>query len=606
MDRSRARRQKAAERVGAASEQLAAGVVEASAAAGQLRRALEQIASAAEEAAGATQESQGTISSLGAAFVQAKERADDSRRVTAALQSLLAEVGAQVEQSAAFVQDRAARQLRSVDVVAVLEGQAARIGEITAVVGEISDQTNLLALNAAIEAARAGEHGRGFAVVAEEVRALAEVSEASARDVQGLVSGIRDEVRAIAGRIRAAASAAEDDSRDGRAVVASLDAVRTGMGVIMEQVQAILSAALEADAGAREAQRGAEQVASAAEEQSAASTEAQRAVEQQAVALEGSQQAAQALAGMAEALQAESAGNAGAEEVASAAEELSATVQELSGAAGQIMTALGQIARGAEIQAAATQQSSSAMARIERAALATRGAATEAVQRFEALAPGLAEGARGVAGLSGRLEAALQEGEAVSGLVGGLEAARRRIEKIVDAIALVSVQTNMLAVSGSVEAARAGESGRGFAVVSSDIRELARDASGNADRMKDVVRNIRDQVDVVRRDLDTVAAASLGEAGKIRTLAERLAAAEAELAALRAGGNEILASADIVLGAVREVIGGTQQIAAAAEEASSAATEASSAARQQAKGVEELAAAIEEIASLADELRTGG
>ena len=68
-------------------------------------------------------------------------------------------------------------------MIAELERRAQEIGEITLTVGKISDQTNLLALNAAIEAARAGDHGRGFAVVAEEVRAFAEKSETSARDV---------------------------------------------------------------------------------------------------------------------------------------------------------------------------------------------------------------------------------------------------------------------------------------------------------------------------------------------------------------------------------------------------------------------------------------
>lgn len=592
----------AVEQMGQATQELASGIGEASAAAAELQRTMDQISSGAEEAAGASQESLGLIAALNVGFREARERAEGTRRQAETVQAAFVDVAAQIESSVSAIELNAQRQLATVAVIASLEDVAADIGEIGNGVADISDQTSLLALNATIEAARAGDAGTGFAVVADEVRALAESSEAGAGDIQRLAASVTEEVRVIASRVRGASDIATAEAGLGRQVIARLKAARDELGALTAGVQEVVLASVEAEGAAREAERGAEQVASAAEEQSAAAAEAQQAIEQQTSSLEQSQQTAEALGGLTQDLKADEKDVGTAEQVAAAAEQLSATVQELSGASGQILVALEQISRGTEIQAAATHQSNTAMGQIEKTAELAQARASDAARRIAAIIGEVNEGRATVERLTGGVETGLDEVRQVIRLLSALGDTGRRIEKITDSLNLVSVQTNMLAVNGAVEATRAGEAGRGFATVAGDIRKLARDAAANAERANDIVRAMQDQVATVRRDLDQVVAAAEVEIGRNRAVVERFTGIATELEGAGASCDAILAGAEDIGRSVREIRNGTSQIAEAAELATAAVREAGAAARQQAQGAESLAAAIEEIASIAASL----
>ncbi|HEY1944891.1 MAG TPA: methyl-accepting chemotaxis protein [Roseiarcus sp.] len=587
----------------AATEELASGLSQASSAATELGGAMAQIASGADEAASASSAQLAVIKQIFDALRAMRVEAEASHRRTDTVQALLADAAAQITMSARAIERNARRQEASVEIIAELERRAKDISEITQTVSRISDQTNLLALNAAIEAARAGDHGRGFAVVADEVRALAETSDKNSQSVKSLAEAIQSDVRGVAASVKDTAETAVGEAKAAAFVVDALGARREDMQRIAEGSQDVLTVALQAERAAGEVQKGAEQIAAAAEQQSAASSEAQSAVQQQAKSLEQGQAAAQSLAKLAERLRDGKADAGAADQIGAASEELSATIQEMSSAASQIMAAVEQINRGAHQQASATHQASAALNQIEKSAKHTQQTAREANERVETIEATLVDGRRGVEKLIDGVVEALAKTRLSASTIGKLENVGRRMEKIVDAIALIAVQTSMLAVSGSVEAARAGEAGRGFAVVAGDIRELSRESAENVDRAKDSVRGVLDQISALKRDLEQSIATGEAEVQNNRTVFSALEKIDAELAVLRTAYGAVVRMADTILSSASETAAAARQIAAAAEEGGGAARQAATASTEQAQGADDLAAAIEEIAALAETLK---
>jgi len=72
---------------------------------------------------------------------------------------------------------------------------------------------------------------------------------------------------------------------------------------------------------------------------------------------------------------------------------------------------------------------------------------------------------------------AVDMASATSGTMAALGRSSQEIGAVVKVITSIAEQTNLLALNATIEAARAGEAGKGFAVVASEVKELARDTA---------------------------------------------------------------------------------------------------------------------------------
>ncbi|PXF32154.1 hypothetical protein WH50_06025 [Pokkaliibacter plantistimulans] len=126
-----------------------------------------------------------------------------------------------------------------------LEQQSGNIDQVLSVIRSIAEQTNLLALNAAIEAARAGEAGRGFAVVADEVRTLAQRTQESTSEIQGIIGSLKEETRNAVSTMQEGVSKAQSSASLSSSVEGSLNTIVNNIQSIHEMNTRIADTAEE-------------------------------------------------------------------------------------------------------------------------------------------------------------------------------------------------------------------------------------------------------------------------------------------------------------------------------------------------------------------------
>ena len=571
----------------------------------QLKSSMEQIATAAEENSGASEQALKNVKDINNNIIRMTGNIDAVINSTVAtgdtITSAVVMINGSVERMSGAVDVAKSSSTKSEE----LKVSSQNIGEAVGFIAKIADQTNLLALNAAIEASRAKEHGKGFAVVADETRALAAESEKNAEFISELVNKIQGSIDSIITNIT--------NTTD---IIGTTGETSSELSLKMEELTKIAVYSVEAAKSVsvytqnlgnamRTVGDGSSIIADASAKAALSVEKTLNGIEMQSSALAQTEKDIKVLSNLSEELKYSTDTAKSAEDIASTADTIGGSMEEIQAGLEQVTGAL------QEIEASSHSTNKAALNNkesIEGGIIAANDIdkLIEIARRnFDLLKVSFGVVKTSMLGINTEVSKSIGEGKGASDELVVIVKETKNVDKTVANISNSIIQLNMLAISGSIEAARAGDFGKGFAVVSADIRSLAKDSESNTEKINDTIEGMNAEIGMVQDDWGNLLSGQGSEKKRLDELATEMDKIIDMLVELLDRYTGLKTINDQNLEGLESVLIGISEIQKAVELSAKNAMESKKASELIIDTISHVGEGVEELAVMADELQQG-
>jgi len=603
--RTLAKQQQISESIAGVSMSILENAQESVSAIEQLKSSMEQIATAAEENSGASEQALSNVKNISTNIGKMTSTIDAVTASTLSagdsIMSAVGKINVSVERmgSAVSVAKESSRKSEE------LKESSQNIGNAVGFIAKIADQTNLLALNAAIEASRAKEHGKGFAVVADETRALAGESEKNAEFISELVNKIQTSIDGIIKSIGATTDIISGNGTKGNALALKMEELTKIAVYSVEAARSIGSYTNQLGDFIEKINEGSGNIAQASSEIALSVERTLNSIEVQSDALGQTEDDIKELSNLAEELKFSTDTMKSAEDIALSADTISASMDEIQNALEDVTGSLNQMEESSQN----TNQSALNNKELVEAGLVTAKDIDKLIEiarrNFDLLKVSFNEVKTSVVEIKSSFGDSINEGNSAAKELNVIVKETKSVDKTVGNISNSIVQLNMLAISGSIEAARAGDFGKGFAVVSADIRNLAKDSESNTEKINDIVESMNSEIDTVKSDWGDLLGSQGNEEESINSLINDISIITDVLVDLLDKYTGLKATNDQNLEGMNQVMIGISEIQKAVELSARNASESRKASELIIDTVTHIGDGVEELAVMADELQQG-